>query len=55
VDQVDNFMSGGSGGGGQTFNINITGDVSRLTRNEVVKMMPEIAAGTNMINKENGR
>jgi len=55
VDQVDNFMSGGSGGGGQTFNINITGDVSRLTRNEVVKMMPEIAAGTNMLNKENGR
>jgi hypothetical protein len=54
VDQVDNFMSGGSGGGGQTFNINITGDVSRLTRNEVVKMMPEIAAGTNMLNKENG-
>ena len=53
VDQVDNFLNGG-GGGGQTFNINVTGDVSRLTRSEVVKMMPEIAAGTNMLNKENG-
>ena len=53
VDQVDNFKNGG-GGGGQTFNINVTGDVSRLTRSEIVKMMPEIAAGTNMLNKENG-
>ena len=54
--QVDNFMNGaGGGGGGQTFNINVTGDVSRLTRSEIVKMMPEIAAGTNMLNKENGR
>ena len=53
--QVDNFMNGaGGGGGGQTFNINVTGDVSRLTRSEIVKMMPEIAAGTNMINRENG-
>jgi hypothetical protein len=52
VDQVGNFMGGGSGGG-QTFNINVTGDVSRLTRKEVVKMMPEIAAGTNMVNREN--
>lgn len=54
-DQVDNFMNGVvGGGGGQTFNINVTGDVSRLTRSEIVKMMPEIAAGTNMLNKENG-
>ena len=54
--QVDNFMNGaGGGGGGQTFNINVTGDVSRLTRSEIVKMMPEIAAGTNMLNKENNR
>lgn len=52
VDQVGNFLNGGSGGG-QTFNINVTGDVSRLTRTEIVKMMPEIAAGTNMLNKEN--
>ena len=53
-DQVGSFMGGGSGGG-QTFNINVTGDVSRLTRSEIVKMMPEIAAGTNMLNKESGR
>ena len=50
-DQVGNFMGGS--GGGQTFNINVTGDVSRLTRSEIVKMMPEIAAGTNMVNREN--
>lgn len=51
VDQVSSFMGGG--GSGQTFNINITGDVSRLTRKEIVRMMPEIAAGTNMVNREN--
>ena len=51
-DQVSGFMSGA--GGGQTFNINVTGDVSRATRSEIVRMMPEIAAGTNMINRENG-
>lgn len=52
--QVDNFLNGSGGsGGGQTFNINVTGDVSRLTRKEIAKMMPEIAAGTNMLNKEN--
>ena len=55
-DQVDNFLNGAAGGGGgQTFNISVTGDVSRLTRSEIVKMMPEIAAGTNMLNKENNR
>ena len=54
--QVDGFMNGAAGGGsGQVFNINVTGDVSRLTRSEIVKMMPEIAAGTNMLNKENNR
>jgi len=54
--QVDNFLNGAAGGGGgQTFNINVTGDVSRLTRSEIVKMMPQIAAGTNMLNKENNR
>ena len=50
-DQVAGFLGGG--GSGQTFNINITGDVSRLTRKEIVRMMPEIAAGTNMVNREN--
>ena len=54
--QVNSFLNGaGGGGGGQVFNINVTGDVSRLTRSEIVKMMPEIAAGTNMHNKENNR
>ena len=54
--QVDNFMSGiGGSGSKQTFNINVTGDVSRLTRSEIVKMLPEIAAGTNQINRENNR
>ena len=54
--QVDGFLNGAAGGGGgQVFNINVTGDVSRLTRSEIVKMMPEIAAGTNMLNKENNR
>jgi len=52
-DQVGNFMNGGSGGG-QTFNINVTGDVSRATRREIVAMMPQIANGTNALNKENG-
>ena len=52
VDQVGNFLNGGGSGGGQTFNINVTGDVTRATRSEIVKMMPEIAAGTNMLNKE---
>lgn len=53
--QVDNFLSGAGGsGGGQTFNINVSGDVSRQTRSEIVAMMPQIAAGTNMLNKENG-
>jgi len=50
-DQVAGFLGGG--GSGQTFNINVTGDVSRLTRKEIVRMMPEIAAGTNAVNREN--
>lgn len=53
VDQVDNFMNGRSGGG-QTFNISVSGDVSRQTRREIVAMMPQIANGTNALNKENG-
>ena len=52
VDQVDSFMNGG--GGGQTFNISVTGDVTRATRREIVAMMPQIASSTNALNKENG-
>jgi tape measure domain-containing protein len=37
----------------QVFNINVSGDVSRQTRQEIVKMMPQITAGVNMGNKEN--
>ena len=53
-DQVANFMSGSSGGSGQTFSINVQGDVSRQTRAEIAKMIPQIAAGTNNLNRENG-
>jgi hypothetical protein len=40
-------------GSTQAFNINVQGDVSRQTRKEIVKMMPQIAGGVNMQNKEN--
>jgi tape measure domain-containing protein len=36
-----------------TFNINVSGDVSRQTRQEIVKMLPQIASGVNSQNKEN--
>ena len=36
----------------QSFNINVQGDVSRQTRKEIVKMMPQIAGGVNAQNKE---
>jgi tape measure domain-containing protein len=39
----------------QVFNINITGDVSRQTRSEIQKMIPQIATGVNMHNAEKGR
>jgi hypothetical protein len=38
----------------QTFNISITGDVSRQTRKEILSMLPEIASGVNSVNKERG-
>jgi hypothetical protein len=38
----------------QVFNINITGDVSRQTRAEIQRMIPEIAGGVNMHNAESG-
>ena len=37
----------------QSFNINVQGDVTRQTRKEIVKMMPQIAGGVNAQNKEN--
>jgi tape measure domain-containing protein len=38
----------------QEFNINITGDVSRQTRSEIQKMIPQIANGVNGFNNELG-
>ena len=39
----------------QTFNIQITGDISRQTKSEIYKMLPSIAAGVNQHNREKGR
>lgn len=36
----------------QVFNINVSGDVTRQTRQEIVKMMPQITAGVNDQNRE---
>ena len=38
----------------QQFVINITGDVSSQTRQEIARMLPEIATGVNIVNKERG-
>jgi len=38
----------------QAFNINVSGDVSRQTRKEIVKMIPQITNGVNSQNKEQG-
>lgn len=45
---------GESGVGGNTFNINVTGDISRQTRREIVGMMPQITSGVNANNKNSG-
>ena len=37
------------------FNLNITGDVSSQTRNEIQRMIPQIAYGVNSHNRESGR
>lgn len=38
----------------QTFNINVTGDISQQTRKEIQLMIPQIATGVNMHNYERG-
>jgi hypothetical protein len=38
----------------QVVNLNITGDISRQTKSEIFKMMPTIASGVNLQNKEAG-
>jgi hypothetical protein len=53
--QQNALLNGGNGGTTSTFNINITGDVSRQTRSEIQKMIPMIAGGVNQHNYENGR
>jgi hypothetical protein len=51
--QLSNMNANGGGQSQQSFNINVQGDVSRQTRQEIVKMMPQIAGGVNAQNKEN--
>jgi hypothetical protein len=36
----------------QVFNINVTGDISRQTKTEIIQMLPQIAMGVNSHNKE---
>ena len=38
----------------QVFNINVTGDISRQTRNEIQQMIPQITNGVNSTNRESG-
>lgn len=38
----------------QQFNLNVTGDISRQTRREILEMMPAIASGVNRHNRERG-
>ena len=45
---------GRRGQSSQHFEINVQGDVSRQSRKEIVTMLPEIANGVNMYNKERG-
>jgi tape measure domain-containing protein len=53
ANKVKDFNNGGATRNEQVFNINVSGDVSRQTRKEIVKMLPEITSGVNMVNKEN--
>jgi muramidase (phage lysozyme) len=41
-------------GQSQVINLNITGDISRQTRSEIMGMLPSIANGVNSYNKEKG-
>ena len=47
--------SASNGASTQTFNINVTGDVSRQTRREIQEMIPVIAVGVNSHNSERGK
>jgi len=48
------LLSGGTGRTEQVFNVNITGDVSRQTRQEIARLIPQIASGVNQHNYETG-
>jgi tape measure domain-containing protein len=48
----DNTSSKSSNSNPQIININITGDISRQTKAEIFKMLPTIADGVNMQNRE---
>ena len=52
ANRVDSFLGGG-GRNNTTVNLNITGDISRQTKTEIMRMIPQISAGVNMTNKEN--
>jgi hypothetical protein len=43
-----------SKGESQIINLNITGDISRQTKSEIFKMLPQIANGVNSHNRERG-
>lgn len=51
VDEVANFQNGGRGG---VYNINITGDISRQTKTEIYKMLPDLARSITEQNREAG-
>jgi len=53
TNKVRNLRNNSSGNNQQVINLSITGDISRQTKSEVIKMLPQIAAGVNANNKEN--
>jgi hypothetical protein len=50
ADKVKSYNN--NSGGSTVVNLSITGDISRQTRSEVIKMLPTIATGVNSQNKE---
>jgi len=48
------LLNGENGGNTQYITLNIQGDVSRQTRSEVMRLIPQIALGVNAQNKEAG-
>lgn len=52
ADKVNGFLKGNTGNNQTVVNLSITGDISRQTRTEIIKMLPTIATGVNAQNKE---